>query len=73
MLRLSTWVKPPSGKFCPFEDLRGAILAGAPADIVGKPAPTKALAPTASFTISGFALPIGSSKSRCRDAKRFLP
>lgn len=30
----SSWVKPPSGKFSTLEDLRGVILAGAPADIV---------------------------------------
>jgi probable F420-dependent oxidoreductase len=30
----STWVKPPSGKFSTLDDLRGAILAGTPADIV---------------------------------------
>ena len=30
----STWVKPPSGRFSTLEDLRGAILAGTPEDIV---------------------------------------
>ena len=29
----STWVKPPSGSFSTLEDIRGALLAGAPQDI----------------------------------------
>ncbi|HWO41031.1 MAG TPA: LLM class flavin-dependent oxidoreductase, partial [Candidatus Eisenbacteria bacterium] len=30
----STWVRPASGRFSTIEDLRGAILAGTPAEIV---------------------------------------
>lgn len=29
-----TWVRPPSGKFSTFEDIRGLLLAGKPEDIV---------------------------------------
>jgi alkanesulfonate monooxygenase SsuD/methylene tetrahydromethanopterin reductase-like flavin-dependent oxidoreductase (luciferase family) len=31
--KFPTWVKPPSGKFSTLDDIRGFILAGAPADI----------------------------------------
>jgi hypothetical protein len=34
--KFSTWVKPPSGIFSKLDDIRGLILAGTPADIVGE-------------------------------------
>lgn len=34
--KFPTWVKPPSGKFATPDDIRGLVLAGTPADIVGE-------------------------------------